>query len=122
MLNKIIVVLYDFHSCCYLVFQLISKQSNRFKAAKEPVVFFAIFCIHLKSTFLLRNERRKEKFLVPSNLWLIGCEIKAHCLHERPGLNTEVPTVGGLSKGSYPVFTPVSEKTTENSERLNQQA
>ena len=29
---------------------------------------------------------------------------------------------GGLSKGSQPVFTRVSEKTTENSERLSRQA
>ena len=29
---------------------------------------------------------------------------------------------GGLSKGSQPVFTRVSEKTTENSERLGRQA
>ena len=29
---------------------------------------------------------------------------------------------GGLSKGSQPVFTRVSEKTTENSERLDRQA
>ena len=29
---------------------------------------------------------------------------------------------GGLSKGSYPVFMRVPEKTTENSERLGQQA
>ena len=30
--------------------------------------------------------------------------------------------MGDLSKGSYPVFTRVSEKTTENSERLGRQA
>ena len=29
---------------------------------------------------------------------------------------------GGLSKGSYPVFTRVLEKTTENTERLGRQA
>ena len=33
-----------------------------------------------------------------------------------------MPSVGGLSKGSLPVFTQVSEKTTENSERLGRQA
>ena len=32
-----------------------------------------------------------------------------------------VPSVGGLSMGSYRVFTRVSEKTTENSERLGRQ-
>ena len=29
---------------------------------------------------------------------------------------------GGLSKGSYPVFTRVLQKTTENAERLGRQA
>ena len=33
-----------------------------------------------------------------------------------------VSSVGGLSKGSQPVFKRVSEKTTENSERLDRQA
>ena len=33
-----------------------------------------------------------------------------------------MPSVGGLSKESYSVFTQVSEKTTENSERLGRQA
>ena len=33
-----------------------------------------------------------------------------------------LPSVGGLSKGSYPVFTRVSENTTENSERPGRQA
>ena len=34
----------------------------------------------------------------------------------------EVPSLGGLSKGCEPVFTRVSEKTTENSERIGRQA
>ena len=34
----------------------------------------------------------------------------------------KVPFLGGLSKGSYPVFTRVSEKIKENSERLGRQA
>ena len=33
----------------------------------------------------------------------------------------EMPSVGGLSKGSLPIFKRVSEKTTQNSERLGQQ-
>ena len=33
-----------------------------------------------------------------------------------------VPSVGGLSRGSYPVCIRVSEKTTENSERRARQA
>ena len=39
-----------------------------------------------------------------------------------PGTIGGVPSVESLSKGSYPVFTQVSEKTTENSERLGRQA
>ena len=33
-----------------------------------------------------------------------------------------VPSVGGLSKGSEPIFMRVSEQTTENFERLSRQA
>ena len=33
-----------------------------------------------------------------------------------------MPSVGVFSKGSYPIFTRVSKKTTENSERLGRQA
>ena len=39
-----------------------------------------------------------------------------------PGPIGGVPSVGALSKGSYPVFTRVSEKTTKNSERIGRQA
>ena len=39
-----------------------------------------------------------------------------------PGPVDVVPSVGGLSKGSQPVFTRVLEKTMENSERLGRQA
>ena len=42
--------------------------------------------------------------------------------HQGPKPMGEVPSVGGLSKGSQPIFTRVSEKTTENSERLGRQA
>ena len=52
----------------------------------------------------------------------IDCRLKANCPLMGPGAIGGVPTVGGLSKGSYPVFTRVSEKTTENSERLGRQA
>ena len=39
------------------------------------------------------------------------------------GLQVKCPLQGqSLSKGSYPLFTRVSEKTTENSERLGRQA
>ena len=44
--------------------------------------------------------------------------------HEELGTidGIENPLLGGLSKGSKSVFTRVSEKTTENSERLDRQA
>ena len=38
-----------------------------------------------------------------------------------PGPTGEVLLVGGESKGSYLIFTHVSEKTTENSEQLDRQ-
>ena len=46
----------------------------------------------------------------------VGCSDKVNCAHVGPG------PVGGPSKGSYLVFTQVSEKTTENAERLGRQA
>ena len=50
------------------------------------------------------------------------CKIKANCPLVGPGPASGVCTVGGLSKGSQPVFTRVSERTMENSERLGRQA
>ena len=47
---------------------------------------------------------------------MVGCLVKANCQLVEPG-----PVGGVVSKGSQPVFTRVSEKTTENSERLGQQ-
>ena len=51
----------------------------------------------------------------------LGCKIKANCPLVGPGLVGEMPSVGGLSKGSYSVFTRVLEKTTETSEGLDRQ-
>ena len=47
---------------------------------------------------------------------------KANCPLVGSGPIRGVPSVGGLSKASQPVFTRVSKKTTENSERLGRQA
>ena len=50
------------------------------------------------------------------------CRVKANCPCEGPGPTGEGSSLGGLFRGSYPVFTRVSEKTEENSEGLGQQA
>ena len=47
---------------------------------------------------------------------------ESNCQHEGLGTKNGISSVGGLSKGSYPVFTRVSEKTKENSEQLGRQA
>ena len=47
---------------------------------------------------------------------LVGCRFESNCSLVGPGTTGGVPSVGGLSKGSYAVFARVSEKTTENSE------
>ena len=53
--------------------------------------------------------------------WLVGCRFKSNCPLVEPGTIGGMPSVGGLSKGSKPLFTRVSEKTTENYERLSRQ-
>ena len=52
----------------------------------------------------------------PVRVWL-SCWNKANCPHVGPGSKGST-LVRGLSKEASPVFTLVSEKTTENSERL----
>ena len=47
---------------------------------------------------------------------MFNCSIKANCLFVGPGLVGGMSSMGGLSKGSLPVFTRVSGKTKENSE------
>ena len=53
---------------------------------------------------------------------LVGCKFESNCPLVGFGTIGGMPSVGDLSKGSYPVITQVSEKTTENSERLGRQA
>ena len=53
---------------------------------------------------------------------LLVCRDKANCPHVGPGPLGENALHRGLSKESQPIFKRVSEKTTENSERLGQQA
>ena len=53
--------------------------------------------------------------------WLV-LGFKTNCPFVGPGSVGGVPSMGGgLSKGSKPVFTRISEKTMENSERLIRQ-
>ena len=52
---------------------------------------------------------------------MVGCKL-VKLSNEGPGTIGGVPFVEGLSKGSQPVFTRVSEKSTENSERLGRKA
>ena len=54
--------------------------------------------------------------------WMDGCRYESNCPPVEPGTIGGLPSVGGLSKGSLPVLTRVSEKTTDNSERLGRQA
>ena len=54
--------------------------------------------------------------------WLVGCRLKANSPLVGPGPLGGVPSVGVFLRGPKPVFTRVSEKTTENSERLGRQA
>ena len=52
----------------------------------------------------------------------VGCRDKTNCPHVEPGPRGGNALRKGLSKGSKPVFTRVSEKTTKNSKRLGRQA
>ena len=53
---------------------------------------------------------------------MLCCRDQPNGPHVRPGPMGRVTSVGGLSYGSKPVFTRVSEKTSENSERLGRQS
>ena len=53
---------------------------------------------------------------------MVSCRLRAICPLLVPEPIGGVPNRGGLSKGSQPVLTRVSEKTTKNSKRLGRQA
>ena len=55
-------------------------------------------------------------------LVVAGCTVNANCLHVGPGPAGEVPSFEGLSKGFYPIFMRISEKTTGNAEQLSREA
>ena len=64
-----------------------------------------------------------EIALLQEWVWLGGVVgFKTKCPHMGSGPTGGVPSLGGLSKESLPVFTRVSERTMENSERLSRQS
>ena len=92
--------------------RLFLKQNSNFEIRKKGSERYICIVQIARLFYMLKKPIRVGRLVVA---------FKADCLTRDLGL-WGVLSVGGLSKGSQPVLTRVSEKTTENSERLGRQA
>ena len=73
-----------------------------------------LLCNYKYLKLMLNNDQWELcNFVYQIIAWLVGCTIKANCLLMGPGSTGGNALRGGLSKGSLPVFTRVSEKNHE---------
>ena len=112
------------------------QKTEKSSSSMSPLYYFSaqsrkVLPLHFKIYTSLVSDFPGQYFLIfitPSLYlclkntsvgWLVG--YKANYSLVGPGPIGGMPSVGGLSKRSLPVFTRVLEKTTEKSERLGRQ-
>ena len=100
---------------------------NRHVTYKIGLIILCRYRLEKSFTYKVKKELADSfkilvKYIIALKIkigWLVGCKFNSSC-HTRK--NRWNALHGGISKGSYPVFKRVSEKTTGNSKRLGREA